>query len=49
MHIYLGTPQIYRRFQKHMEETRRFFGNYVYYRKRKHGHSTAWKMARNTL
>ncbi len=49
MQIYIGMPSIYYRIHRRLDETRRFIGNYLYYRKRKHSRRTAWSMARNTL
>lgn len=49
MHIDLFISRIVRRFQKSMEEAYNFLDNYIYYRKRFHGHRTAWSMARNTI
>lgn len=49
MHIHFGLPHIFYRIQKRVEETRKFIGNYIFYRKRNHGHIKAWYMAKNTL
>jgi len=49
MHINLGVPHIFNRIQKRVDETRKFIVNYIYYRKHKHGHVVAWRMAKNTL
>lgn len=45
----LSIPRIHHRFHRRLEEARRFIGNYIYYRKRRHGHRMAWSMARDTL
>lgn len=49
MQINLCTPHIVYSLQKRADEIYKFIGNYIYYRKRKHSHSMAWSMARNTL
>ncbi len=49
MQILFGMPHIYYRLQKRFEETRRFLGNYLYYRRRRHTRRMAWSMARDTL
>lgn len=45
----IGTSLILYRIQKRVEESRKFVGNYFYYRKQNHGHAQAWRMAKNTL
>ena len=49
MNINLAMPHIILRFHRRVEETRKFIGDYIYYRKRKHGHIVSWRMARDTL
>lgn len=49
MHNIFGMLHIFYRFQKRVEENRKFIGNYIYYRKHNHGHFEAWCMAKNTL
>jgi len=49
MYFNLSLLRLLRRVQKGLDETRKFIGNYFYYRKLNHGHFEAWRMARNTL
>lgn len=49
MHSNFGMPHIIYRFQRRVEESRKFIGDYIYYRKHNHGHAQAWRMAKNTL
>ncbi len=35
--------------QAHVEKIGKFIGDYLYYRKRRHSHSVALRMVRNTL
>ncbi len=49
LHINLGLPRAIHRMQKRADRTCKFIGNYLYYRKRHHGHSMAWSMARDTF
>jgi len=49
MHFKLGMPHFFQRFQRRVEDFRKFFGNYLYYRKRNHSHTVAWGKAKNTM
>lgn len=49
MRINLITPHILYRTQRRLDEIRVFIGNYIYYRRRSHGHRQAWSMAKDTL
>jgi hypothetical protein len=44
-----GMQNIIYRIQRRVEESRKFIGDYIYYRKHNHGHAQAWRMAKNTL
>lgn len=49
MNIILSKNSIFFHGQRRVDEIRKFFGNYIYYRKCNHSHSVAWRMAKNTL
>lgn len=49
MHFNIGMPHLLQRLNKRVGETRKFIGNYIYYRKHRHSHTMAWSMAKNTL
>ena len=49
MTLDFGIHQIINRTQRRVDSARKFIGNYIYYRKRKHHHRMAWSMARDTL
>ena len=49
MYFNLGVLRILNRFNKRIDEIRKFISNYIYYRKLNHGHMEAWRMARDTL
>ena len=49
MHFNLGMPHILYRVQRRVDRTRKFIGDYIYYRKRNHSRIMAWSMAKNTL
>jgi len=46
MHFNLGMPHILYRVQKRVDRTRKFLGDYIYYRKRNHSRIMAWSMAK---
>ena len=44
-----GVTHVFHNMQRRMEETRKFLGNYIYYRKHNLSHDKAWSLAKNTL